>query len=323
RRRPLPSGDACVQGLCAQGRGSADHSVPAACRARPGCPGDVPARRHLPPGSAGRDRGHRTSAGQRRGLSVYAVGCRGRLLFVTALAASGAIAARADQKPLWEFGLGVGTVIFRDYRGKFLQADRNGVRGRLFNQDWIELNISLNATTPVRRNAARAGMPDLRPTFEIGPSLDMHLWKSASQKVKFDVRIPLRKAFTFEAPPRAIGWVFAPNASVDVADLAGLQGWYFGALAGPLFADRRYHDYFYTVAPQYATAERPAFQASGGYAGTQVLASLSKRYPAYWVGAYVRHDSLAGAVFESSPLVKRNSYWAGGLGIAWIIHQSA
>ncbi|HZO21352.1 MAG TPA: MipA/OmpV family protein [Steroidobacteraceae bacterium] len=268
-------------------------------------------------------------------------GTRRRTLTLAALAASLAIAAHADQKPLWEFGLGVGTVVFEDYRGadtthayvlplpylyyrgKFLQSDRNGIRGRLFDQDWIELNISLNATTPVRRNAARAGMPDLRPTFEIGPSLDMHLWKSASQKVKFDVRIPLRKAFTFEAPPRAIGWVFAPNASVDVADLAGLQGWYFGALAGPLFADRRYHDYFYTVAPQYATAERPAFQASGGYAGTQVLASLSKRYPAYWVGAYVRHDSLAGAVFESSPLVKRNSYWAGGLGIAWIIHQSA
>jgi len=263
------------------------------------------------------------------------------LLLLAAFASSGLPAARAEQKPLWEFGLGVGTVIFQDYRGadtthayvlplpylyyrgKFLQADRNGVRGKLFNQDWIELNISLNATTPVRRNAARAGMPDLRPTFEIGPSLDMHLWKAPSQKIKFDVRLPLRSAFTFQSPPRAIGWVFAPNASVDIADVAGLRGWYFGALAGPLFADRRYDNYFYTVAPQYATAQRPAFQAAGGYAGTQILASLSKRYPGYWVGAYVRHDSLGGAVFESSPLVKRNSYWAGGFGIAWIIHQSA
>ncbi|HEY3783933.1 MAG TPA: MipA/OmpV family protein [Steroidobacteraceae bacterium] len=255
------------------------------------------------------------------------------------IAALGTVSA--DQKPLWEFGLGVGTIVFQDYRGadtthayvlplpyfyyrgKFLQADRDGVRGRLFNQDWIELNVSLDATTPVRRNAARAGMPDLRPTFEIGPSLDLHLWKSASQKMKFDVRLPLRSAFTFQAPPRAIGWVFTPNASVDIADVAGLPGWNFGALAGPLFANRHYNNYLYTVDPQYATAQRPAFQAAGGYAGTQVLASLSKRYPAYWVGAYVRHDSLAGAVFESSPLVKRNSYWAGGLGFAWIIHQSA
>ncbi len=260
-------------------------------------------------------------------------------LLVMLLLAAAPLAA--EQKPLWEFGLGVGAIAFQDYRGadtthayvlplpylyyrgKFLQADRNGVRGRLFNQDWIELNISGNATTPVRRNAARAGMPDLRSTLEIGPSLEMHLWRSAAQRVKFDVRLPLREVFTLQAPPHAIGLVFAPHAAIDVANVAGFQGWYFGALAGPLFGDHRYHDYFYSVAPQYATAGRPAYEARAGYSGAEVLASLSKRYPSFWVGAYVRHDSLQGTAFEASPLVKRNNYWAGGCGIAWIIHQSA
>jgi outer membrane scaffolding protein for murein synthesis (MipA/OmpV family) len=260
---------------------------------------------------------------------------------VLAVLSSSLEPARADEKPLWDFGLGIGAVAFGDYRGadtthvyvlpvpyfyyrgKFLRADRNGVRGLLFNQSWIELNISANATTPVRRNAAREGMPDLRSTIEIGPAIDMHLWKSSDQRVKFDVRVPLRGVITVEARPHAIGWVFAPNATIDVKDVAGFTGWYFGALAGPLFADRRYNDYFYTVAPQYATADRPTYQASAGYAGAQVLASLSKRYPSFWVGAYVRHDSLAGAVFESSPLVKRNQYWAGGFGVAWMIHQSS
>lgn len=282
-----------------------------------------------------------TSSHRRRTIITAALASAALVVGALATAALGASAACAGEKPLWEFGLGVGTVMFQDYRGadtthayvlplpyfyyrgKFLQADRNGIRGRLFNQDWIELNISVNATTPVRRNAARAGMPDLRSTVEIGPSLDLHLWRSQSQKVKFDVRLPLRRAFTIEARPHAIGWIFAPHASVDVADVAGLQGWYLGALAGPLFADRRYHDYFYTVAPQYAAPDRPQYQASGGYSGVQILASLSKRYPSYWVGAFIRHDSLAGATFESSPLVKRTSYWAGGFGVAWIIHQSA
>ena len=50
--------------------------------------------------------------------------------------------------------------------------------------------------------------------------------------------------------------------------------------------------------------------------------ALSKRYPRFWVGAYLRHDTLAGAVIENSPLVKRDSYWASGVGMAWIIHQS-
>jgi outer membrane protein len=89
-----------------------------------------------------------------------------------------------------------------------------------------------------------------------------------------------------------------------------------------LFGDRRYHDYFYTVAPQFATPNRPTYQASAGYSGAEILVSLSKRYPSFWVGGYVRHDTLAGATFESSPLVKRDSYWAAGAGIAWIIHQS-
>jgi outer membrane scaffolding protein for murein synthesis (MipA/OmpV family) len=263
-----------------------------------------------------------------------------KLLGAAVLAAAGIQVAAAEDKPLWDFGLGVGAVSFADYRGadtthvyvlplpvfyyrgKFLKSDRRGIRGELFTQDWIELNISANATTPVRRNAARAGMPDLRSTVEIGPSLELHLWKSADERVRFDVRLPLRGVFTVQAPPHSIGAVFAPHASIDIKDVAGFQGWYFGALAGPLFGDHRYHDYFYTVAPQFATPGRPAYQASAGYSGAEILVALSKRYPSFWVGGYVRHDTLAGATFESSPLVKRDSYWAAGAGIAWIIHQS-
>jgi len=50
---------------------------------------------------------------------------------------------------------------------------------------------------------------------------------------------------------------------------------------------------------------------------------LSKRYPRYWVGAYVRADTLAGAAFADSPLVQRPWYWSAGIGIAWMIHTSA
>jgi len=251
-----------------------------------------------------------------------------------------AVADEDKEPPVWDFGLGVGAVSFADYRGadtthvyvlpvpyfyyrgNFLKADRNGIRGKLFRQDWIELNISANATTPVRRNATRAGMPDLRSTVEIGPSVDLHLWKSADERIKFDVRLPLRAAFTVQARPHSIGAVFAPHAAVDVKDVLGFQGWYFGALAGPLFGDHRYHDYFYTVAPQFAAPGRPAYNATAGYEGAEFLVALSKRYPEFWVGAYLRHDTLSGAVFENSPLVKRNNYWASGIGMAWIIHQS-
>ena len=252
----------------------------------------------------------------------------------------GAAPVHAKEVPLLEYGLGIGAVAFEDYRGsdsshvyplpipyidyngKFLKSDRDGVRGTLFNQDRVELNLSINATTPVRSDRARNGMPDLKSTVEFGPSLDLHLWRSSDARMKFDLRMPLRAAFTVESSPRIIGWTLTPRLNWDIADPFGLAGWRVGLLTGPLFADRRYHDYFYTVAAQYATLARPAYQAAGGYAGTQAIASLSKRYPRFWVGAYLRYDTLAGAAFVDSPLVQRRSYWSAGFGISWMIGRS-
>ena len=76
------------------------------------------------------------------------------------------------------------------------------------------------------------------------------------------------------------------------------------------------------MAPSEATATRPAYQAGGGYSGTQFIAALSKRFPRYWVGGYVRYDSLQAAAFDDSPLVSRRAYLAGGVGVAWIIGES-
>ena len=246
----------------------------------------------------------------------------------------------AKEAPLWEVGLGAGAIAFQDYRGsdtthayplpvpyivyngKFLKADRDGVRGTLFNQDRLEINLSFNLTTPVRNDRERSGMPDLRSTVEVGPSFDFHLWRSGDRRVKFDLRMPLRAAATVESSPRIIGWTFSPRLNLDLRDPFGMPGWNLGILAGPLFADRRYHEYFYSVAPQFATAARPEFTAQGGYAGTQTLTALSKRYPKFWVGAYVRYDTLAGAAFVDSPLVQRKSYWTGGFGFSWMIKKS-
>ncbi len=257
------------------------------------------------------------------------------------LAMCWAAPALSKEEPLWEYGLGVGAVAFEDYRGsdtthvyplpipyvvyngEFLKADRDGVRGTLLHQDRVDLNLSLNATTPVRSDRERSGMPDLRPTVEIGPSLDLHLLRSDDGHIKFDLRMPLRAAFTVESSPRMIGWTFTPRFNLDVADPMGLAGWHLGLLTGPLFADRRYHDYFYSVAAQYATETRPEYQAAGGYAGTQALASVSKRFPRFWVGGYMRYDTLAGAAFVDSPLVQRKSYWSAGFGISWMIRRSS
>lgn len=260
---------------------------------------------------------------------------------LVAILASGA--ATAEQKPLWEFGMGAGALAFPDYRGSdesevypvpvpyflyrgdIFKADGDGARAELLDRKHAELSISVNATIPVdsEDNAARRGMSNLRSTVELGPSLDLHAWRSKDGRMKLDVVMPLRAPVTVESSPRSIGWVFAPRVNLDVGDVAGLPGWNFGVGAGPLFADRKFHRYFYSVAPRFATPQRPEYQAGGGYSGMQFMAAVSKRYPDFWVGAYVRYDALSGAAFDDSPLVRSKNYIAGGLGFAWMIKQSS
>lgn len=260
---------------------------------------------------------------------------------VAALAALTCACAAAEEKPLWELGAGIGVLALPDYRGsdesrgwvlpvpyavyrgEFLKADRKGVRGELFDTDRVELNISVAASLPVdsSRNAARSGMPDLRPSLEVGPSLEFTLWRGAGGKT-LELRLPVRTAFTLESSPEDLGWVATPNLNLDVPGDGALRGWNFGALAGPIYGDRRQHAYFYGVAPQFATPSRPAYEAHGGYAGLQFIAAASRRFNGYWVGAFLRADSLRGAVFEASPLVRRDTYVAGGVAIAWILGES-
>ena len=255
------------------------------------------------------------------------------------LASAGTTPVLAEEKPLWEAGLGVGALSFPDYRGAdernlypvpvpyfvyrgdFFKADRDGMRGRLFDRERVELSVSIGGTIPVRgeNDGARAGMPDLEPTLELGPSLDVHVWRSGD--LQLDIVLPVRAPITIESSPKLIGWVFAPRVNLDIDDIGG-KGWKFGIGAGPIFATERYHEYFYEVEPGYATADRPAYETEGGYSGLYLLTALSKRFPKYWIGAYLRYDLLSGAVFDDSPLVRQEHSVAGGIGIAWMIGKS-
>lgn len=263
-------------------------------------------------------------------------------LFALALAASASLLAAEDQ-PLWEVGAGVAAFSFPSYRGSdqtnnflmpvphftyhgdFLKADRQGIRGSFFDSDRLDLTVSLALAPPASSKdiTARSGMRDLDATFEIGPQMDITFWRSENRARFVKLLLPLRAAFTVEGTPKDIGWVFHPKLNMDITDLPGLPGWNLGLLAGPLFGDKRQHAYYYTVAPQYATADRPAYEARAGYAGMQYLVAFSKRFPKYWVGSFVRYDNLGGATFADSPLVRQKDYYAGGLAITWILGESS
>ncbi|HEX3140534.1 MAG TPA: MipA/OmpV family protein [Rhizobacter sp.] len=247
-------------------------------------------------------------------------------------------------RPLWELGVGVSGVHLPDYRGSdqsqnyvlpfpyvvyrgtWLRSDRDGARARLFDWEHARLDLSFGATAPTRsnKNVAREGMPNLPATAEAGPSLNITLDKvdkGADKFWKLDLRLPLRAAVSLESSPRYVGTTLSPNLNLDISEQGGR--WNIGFLTGPLFADSKYHEQFYSVDAPYVTASRPGYQAHGGYAGWQTLASASRRFGITWIGFFARYDSLHGAVFEDSPLVRQHSSFSAGFAISWVLSTSS
>lgn len=262
------------------------------------------------------------------------------LLALACLAVTGK--AMAD-KPLWEAGAGVAAVNFPDYRGsdqrrsymlpvpyivyrgEFLKVEREKVRGLLFKSEKTELDISVNGAVPVKssKNRARAGMPNLSPSFEIGPSLNLTLFRSENKNSQLDLRLPLRPVFAVSSSGvRNEGWLFQPQINLDLRNISALPEWNVGILTGPIFGDTRYHQYVYGVEPAYATPTRPAYQARGGYAGMQFISAISKRSRNYWMGAFIKLDTLNGAVFADSPLVRSRTNASAGFAISWVLDVS-
>jgi len=265
---------------------------------------------------------------------------RAAVVGLSGLLSSSALAA---ELPLWEIGAGVAAVGLPDYRGSdhrrtyflpspyliyrgpLLKADREGVRASFFESDRLEINLSLNLA-PVsgdEDNPSRQGMKPLRPMAELGPTADIELWRSSDGKRGLTLRLPVRAAVTLESSPRHAGWVFSPNLYWSARDPFGRSGWKFSLQAGPIVAARSHNAYFYSVRPEEAGPDRPAYAAPGGYAGAQAAAVLSKRFARHWIGAYARYDHLGGAVFNDSPLVRRRTALTAGIAVAWVFGVSS
>ena len=247
--------------------------------------------------------------------------------------------------PLWELGVGAAVLYsphyrgsdrsraqavplpYLIYRGEKVKVDRDGIRASLFDLNRFELDFNGGGAFPVKSddNRARKGMPDLGGFLEFGPSLNYRAFQSLNKDVTVDIRVPLRAAVSISASesPRFSGFVLTPRLNIDLKNLSGLADTEVGSYVGPLFADKKNSGYFYSVAPQYARADRPAYESRGGFGGWQWVTGASKRFDNWWLGAFVRVDSVKGAVFEDSPLVKKTTTLYGGVSIAWIFKTSS
>lgn len=257
----------------------------------------------------------------------------GFLLILLLLTAAG---APADEHQLPKFELGVSLVALNlphyrgsagssryllpiphlKYRGERFKID-NGVEGLLPISEDLILSISGNASAPVNEDSPeRVGMEKLKGNLEIGPSLDYRLYRA--QRSSLWLELPLRFGFTFESNPQAIGRVFHPRLAWD-KPYRSKGDWKLRLAAGPMYASRQYHDYYYSVDPGDALLPtRPAFQAEAGYSGLRADFTYSKRFDEYWFGGFIRYDSLNGSVIENSPLVSDTSTWTAGIAFTWV-----
>ena len=269
--------------------------------------------------------------------------CRGliaALIFLGFLLTENALCA---EKPLWELGAGVALLRLPDYRGSdesryyllpypyviyrgdIFKVDKERISGRIFKTDNLLLDISVFGSVPVdsSKNEARRGMPDLDPTFEIGPSLDIKLLENKQDHYKFKITLPVRAVFStdFSSVHRQ-GFVFSPRLNFEKDDIIPETGLNLGISAGPMFANSDYHNYYYSVEPEYATSSRPSYSAGSGYSCSTLSVGFNKEHKQLIFNAFVSMDFLREAVYEDSPLVKTKHSFMYGFTVSWIFLKS-
>jgi outer membrane scaffolding protein for murein synthesis (MipA/OmpV family) len=251
-----------------------------------------------------------------------------------------------DIKPLWEVGVGAFAGVLPDYpaadqttvraialpylvyRGDFWRVggedNRGAVSGRFWKDDRFEFDVTLSAAFPVDsgENDARRDMPDLDFLFGIGPQLIFKLVNEPGRR-KLDLHLQARAVYStdFSSIGRR-GYVFNPKLSYSHEHLTSLDLKVFASV-GPVFATERLMDYFYEVAPEFATPVRPAYDADAGYLGSNITLGVSKRFNnRFRLLLGTRLGIHYGATNRNSPLFKDELNVGVFTAFAWSFAQS-
>jgi outer membrane protein len=208
------------------------------------------------------------------------------------------------------------------YRGERLSVDRDGIDARLRLSPNYELDLGVSGSFPATSNdiAVRQGMPDLGTLLEFGPRLKVKL-PSPGPGLRLGLDLPLREVFEVSGGTRGQGLVFEPALALDMANVGG--GWSLTAKFGLTWGDQQINQYFYGVAPAYATAQRPAFEAQSGLMSARAGLSASKSLnPDVRLFGYARMDYFGLSANTASPLHLQNSSPSMGLGLTWTLGRS-
>ncbi|MDH5183407.1 MAG: MipA/OmpV family protein [Gammaproteobacteria bacterium] len=220
----------------------------------------------------------------------------------------------------WDFGLGFAGGSISHYRGsdqnylllfpyptifytgERIKLNRSGGSVLLTTTEQFSLDLSFALGIPVTSagNIARLGMQDIAPNLELGPGAHWGIWQSDDRKYQWTVSAPLRAAINLKTGNEE-GYTFSPYIQFRHLSLFDTR-----LSIGPIWASESYHDIYYQVDSPYVTPNRPGYDAKAGYSGFRT--TLTSSYwlsPKLWLVGAIRYDTLSGAVFADSPLVKQ------------------
>jgi len=260
-----------------------------------------------------------------------------RWLVLPGLAFSGLLHANDAHKPLPKYQFGVGPVVLvtPDYRGSkqtsalllpfpliIYRGERlvidNGIDGILLETFDFKLSVSGSGSPPVSNDSPlRDGMRERPATVEIGPSMEWLLWFPPEKDRSLWFEWPIRSVHTLDGKTEHVGINSSPRLAWRKPP-QHRDDWKRTLMAGPLFADSGYHDYFYSVAAPEVNAQRSRYNSPSGYSGFRMDYTFSRNIDRYWLGGFVRYDNVDGAVFADSPLVETAHGLSAGLTLAWI-----
>jgi outer membrane scaffolding protein for murein synthesis (MipA/OmpV family) len=215
------------------------------------------------------------------------------------------------------------------YRGETIRIGEGSIaRAVAIDKDWYELDLSLAGSFNANSedNEARAGMPDLDFIFELGPQLRVRLSKfKFEQHGKGELFLNLQARAAFSTDFSGInkrGYVFQPVLSYRQ------RGWLSEKTAlsfslSPIWATEKLHDYFYQVGNDFVTEQRQAYDAEGGYLGTNLSVGVSfNATENIRIFTFARASLYMGSANENSPLFRDKSTYAYGVGMVWRLWKS-
>lgn len=254
------------------------------------------------------------------------------------------ISSASEEKPLWEYGFGIGSIQYAhypasnqyahlilpfptfQYRGEILRADdQDGGRAYLFKKNHWSLEFSGNGRVPLdsSKNLSRQGMSNIPLVINAGPQIVY------SPNETWDFKLSLFPSFTIDE--------MAIQSNGGLAKVHILYNWIqeFSApdylhnitFAGTLSfsattASQKFNATYYEVPETAATPERPSYEASEGFLENQIayFQKMNSGKLSVYLGA--SYSDFSHSTNHRSPLHKAAYNMEYAAGITYVLGES-